>query len=196
MIGFLRGRVLEKEKDRVIIDVGGIGFEVRVPWRLIDEKIVEGEPVSLYIHTHFFTQDNRIELFGFLTAEERNIFRILVNTPSVGTKLALSILSSFSFPELVGIILSGDVDALTRAKGVGRKLAELLIVELKDKVRELGVTDFGNFSLLNDVVGALRSLDIPEGEARKLAKRAMEIVGEDATLEEIITRALSLVREK
>ncbi len=196
MIGFLRGRVLEKRSDRVIVDVGGIGFDVRVPGRIVSGEMLEGDSVSFYVHTHFFSQDGRIELFGFLSAEERDIFKVLVNAPGVGTKLALSILSSFSFPELVGIILNGDIEALTRARGVGKKLAELLIVELRDKVKEIGVTDFADFSMLNDVIAALKSLDIPEDQARRLAKESMDKLGKDASLEDVIAKALSLMREK
>ena len=197
MIGFLRGRVLSKEKGKIIVDVGGIGFEVRVPFRLSDDpSIMEGESISLYVYSHFYTQEPRLELFGFTSSEEKELFKTLVNTPSVGTKLALSILSTFSFPELVTIILNGDVESLMRAKGVGGKVAERLIVELKDKVKDLGVYDFKNFSLMNDLVSALKSLDFSEGEARKLARQAMDSMGENATLEDLITKALSLGRSR
>ncbi len=195
MIGFLRGRILEIQRDRILIDVGGIGFEVKVPLRLIEEpQFSEGDTIELYIHTHFYSQEFKFELFGFETPEEKDLFRILVSVPTVGTKLALSILSTFSFPELATIILSGDADALTRARGVGRKVAEMLIVELKDKIKDLGVEDIKNLSILNDVTAALRSLDYSESESRKLAKKAVEIKGENATLEELIALAISLGR--
>ncbi len=197
MLGFLRGRILEKEKGKLLIDVGGIGFEVYVPQRLEEEpEVEEGDSISLYIHTHFYSQELKIQFFGFKSKEERDLFRVLVNVPSVGTKLALSILSTFSFPELAGIILSGDANSLVRARGVGRKMAEMLIVELKDKMKNITVEDMKSFSILNDVTSALVSLDYGEGEARKLAKKALELLGDNATLEELIAKALSLSRQR
>jgi Holliday junction DNA helicase RuvA len=134
MIGRITGVVLAKENQQVLIDVQGVAYEVEVPLSTFFSLPHTGEPVTL--HTHFVVREDAQLLFGFLEIKERRLFRILIRINGVGPKLALAMLSGMTVADFVRCIHEDDVNALVKLPGVGRKTAERLIIEVKDKLKE------------------------------------------------------------
>ena len=132
MIAFLRGRVLEKHPNRLIVDVAGVGYDVLVPLSTFYVVGTEGSEISLRVHTH--VREDQIALFGFVTALELSMFERLIAVNGIGPKLALSVLSGIEPRELGPAILRGDLGRLTRIPGVGKKTAERIVVELRDRL--------------------------------------------------------------
>jgi len=134
VIAHLSGALLEKHLQRLVIDVGGVGYDVHVPLSTFYAAGEPGSSVRLRVHTH--VRDDAIQLFGFMTALELVLFERLIGVSGIGPKVALAVLSGIEPHELVRAIRSGDVARLTRIPGIGRKTAERLIVELKDRLPE------------------------------------------------------------
>lgn len=135
MIGLLRGRLLEKRPNQLILDVGGVGYLVAVPLSTFAALGDLHNEVTLLIHTH--VRDDSLALYGFLSAREKHLFELLLGASGVGPSLALKILSGMNVEELVPAIRSGDLARLTKIPGVGRKTAERMVVELKDKLESV-----------------------------------------------------------
>jgi Holliday junction DNA helicase RuvA len=205
MIGRLRGTVVERGVDHVVIDCGGVGYEVTTTLGTLAELPGEGE-VTLRIFTH--AQENKIALYGFATQEEREVFDFLITVKNVGPSTAVGILSgSPSVLSLVQAIAAGDAAGLTRIKGVGKKTADLLVVELREKCewllanwRAAGLgTPLGTAPippsgrgrrspLLDDVASALVGLGWRAAEVDKMVAR-LEVPA-DATVETLLRDAL------
>lgn len=137
MIGQLRGRLADKRPNQVLVDVGGVGYLVQVPlstYAALSELHTE---VTLLIHTH--VREDALALYGFLSSREKHFFEMLISASGVGPSLALKILSGMSVEELVPAIRAGDLARLTRIPGVGRKTAERMVVELKDKLEAVTI---------------------------------------------------------
>jgi Holliday junction DNA helicase RuvA len=132
MIGQLRGRLAEKRPNQVLVDVGGVGYLVQVPLSTFAALSELHNEVTLLIHTH--VREDALALYGFLSSREKHFFELLISASGVGPSLALKILSGMSVEELVPAIRGGDLARLTRIPGVGRKTAERIVVELKDKL--------------------------------------------------------------
>ena len=137
MIGLLRGRLLEKRPNQVILDVGGVGYLVAVPLSTFAALGDLHAEVILLIHTH--VREDALALYGFLSARERHFFELLLGASGVGPSLALKILSGMNVEELVPAIRTGDLARLTKIPGVGRKTAERMVVELKDKLEAVAI---------------------------------------------------------
>jgi holliday junction DNA helicase RuvA len=137
MIGLLRGRLLEKRPNQVILDVGGVGYLVAVPLSTFAALGELRAEVTLLIHTH--VREDALSLYGFLSAREKHLFELLLGASGVGPTLALKILSGMNVEELVPAIRGGDLVRLTEIPGVGRKTAERMVVELKDKLEAVAV---------------------------------------------------------
>src|SRR6202521_4657034 len=137
MIGLLRGRLLEKRPNQVILDVGGVGYLVAVPLSTFAALGDLHAEVTLLIHTH--VREDALALYGFLSAREKHFFELLLGASGVGPSLALKILSGMNVEELVPAIRTGDLARLTRIPGVGRKTAERMVVELKDKLEAVAI---------------------------------------------------------
>jgi holliday junction DNA helicase RuvA len=137
MIGLLRGRLLEKRPNQVILDVGGVGYLVAVPLSTFAAMGELHAEVTLLIHTH--VREDALSLYGFLSAREKHLFELLLGASGVGPTLALKILSGMNVEELVPAIRAGDLARLTKIPGVGRKTAERMVVELKDKLEAVAV---------------------------------------------------------
>jgi Holliday junction DNA helicase RuvA len=177
VIGRLSGIVLEKRPDRAVVDASGVGYEVHVPLGTFAALPAIGERASLHVHTH--VREDAILLFGFATPEEKALFERLITVSGIGPRLALVVLSGLPLPELVGAIATQNAVRLSTIPGVGKKLAERLGVELKDKVSGIlssssstafGVpTTLGGF--LDDAAGALVNLGYrrPQAEAAVMA---------------------------
>jgi Holliday junction DNA helicase RuvA len=132
MIGLLRGRLLEKRPNQVILDVGGVGYLVAIPLSTFATMGELHAEVTLLIHTH--VREDALSLYGFLSQREKHFFELLLGASGVGPTLALKILSGMNVEELVPAIRTGDLARLTKIPGVGRKTAERMVVELKDKL--------------------------------------------------------------
>jgi holliday junction DNA helicase RuvA len=137
MIGLLRGRLLEKRPNQVILDVGGVGYLVAVPLSTFAALGELHAEVTLLIHTH--VREDALSLYGFLSAREKHLFELLLGASGVGPSLALKILSGMNVEELVPAIRGGDLARLTKIPGVGRKTAERIVVELKDKLETVTI---------------------------------------------------------
>jgi Holliday junction DNA helicase RuvA len=137
MIGLLRGRLLEKRPNQVILDVAGVGYLVSIPLSTYAALADIHTEVTLLIHTH--VREDALTLYGFLSAREKHFFELLLSASGVGPSLALKILSGMNVEELVPAIRTGDLARLTKIPGVGRKTAERIVVELKDKLATVAV---------------------------------------------------------
>src|SRR5688572_27997857 len=137
MIAFLRGRVLDKQPNRVVVDVQGVGYEVHVPLSTYYDMGDEGADTVLRVHTH--VREDALQLYGFLTSLEQQLFERLIGISGIGPKLAIAVLSGIETRELVSAIQRGDVARLTRIPGIGRKTAERIILELMDRLAQLVV---------------------------------------------------------
>jgi Holliday junction DNA helicase RuvA len=197
MIAFLEGRLVEALPTQVVVEVHGVGYEVFIPLSSFDKLPAPGQPVRLL--THLAVREDAHVLYGFATAAERDLFRLLVNHVSgIGPKLALNILSGMSPAVFRGAVAAGDVKALSRISGVGRKTAERLVVELRDKVGAAGTWEAASEQRalspadqrLNDAVLALIALDFKPPEAHEAVRAAQAMLGPDATVEELVRAAL------
>ncbi len=139
MIAHLSGTLLEKNVQRIVVDVGGVGYDVAVPLSTFYTVGEPGARVALRIHTH--VREDALQLFGFLTALEQTLFERLISISGIGPKVALAVLSGIEPEQLVRAIRSGDVARLVKIPGVGKKTAERLVVELKDRMPEVAAAE-------------------------------------------------------
>lgn len=196
MIGRLRGTLAEKQPPYLLLDVGGVGYEVEVPMTTLYRLPAQGEIVTL--HTHLVVREDAHLLYGFGEKRERELFRELIRLNGVGPKLALALMSSLEVDELVRCVQAQDTAALVKVPGVGKKTAERLLVELKDRFKAWeSLPGIAPLALPNqaavvasaeaDAVSALVALGFKPQEASR-AVAAVE--GEDLSSEELIRRAL------
>ncbi len=201
MIATLTGRVLIKSADRVVIDVGGVGYEVILATEAVSRLPEKGGQVFLYIHTN--VREDAITLFGFIAEEEKELFLILRTVTGIGPKLALAMLSGMRIAEMCHAIIAGDIKRLTMLPGVGKKTAERICVELKEKVGHLssgtmpasaegqGVIVIAG-SVVADALSALGNLGYPDSVARKALDTVRKQQGEDTFAQ---MRIDNLIRE-
>jgi Holliday junction DNA helicase RuvA len=189
VIAHLRGKLMQKDPARVIVDVNGVGYEVFVPLTTFAALPDSGADVSMDIHTH--VREDVIALYGFSTRRERSIFEKLMTISGIGPKLAVTILSGGSVEELITAIKRADLGRLTAIPGVGRKTAERIILELKDKLQEFAEAPQQS-AVEVDVLSALENL----GYGRALAESAMRraVDGDrDAAFDVLFKRALQIL---
>src|SRR5690349_2999444 len=136
MIAFLSGKLLEKHPNQVILETGGVGYDVLIPISTFSALPAAGAEVKLRIHTH--VREDTLARFGFLTIEEKSIFEKLISVSGIGPKLAITVLSGLSTADLIPAIRNGSVEQLVRIPGVGKKTAERIVLELKDKLEGMG----------------------------------------------------------
>lgn len=139
MIGHLRGTVLEKHPNEVVIEAAGVGYEVHIPISTYTTLPGAGAAVALRIHTH--VREDALVLFGFATAEEKAVFEKLISVSGIGPRLGITVLSGLPTADLIGAIRTGDVARLVRIPGVGKKTAERIVLELKDKLAAIEVEE-------------------------------------------------------
>src|ERR671938_763725 len=135
MIGLLRGRVLDKHPNRIVVDVNGVGYELHVPLSTYYDVGDAGADISLRVHTH--VREDALQLFGFLTSLEQLLFERLIGISGIGPRLAIAVLSGIDSRELVASVQRADVARLTRIPGIGRKTAERIVLEMKDRLAEV-----------------------------------------------------------
>jgi Holliday junction DNA helicase RuvA len=199
LIAQLSGKLIHKQPNEVIIDVGGVGYDVTIPVSTFYEIGEPGSEVSLKIHTH--VREDAIQLFGFWTAQEKELFSKLTSVSGVGPKLAITMLSGMPAGELINAITSNDLARLTSIPGVGKKTAERVVVELRDKLAAISVESKdadratsrdlppGEAAVRDDTVSALMALGYPKAIAERAVSFAMREEG-DRTIEAVLRRAL------
>ena len=192
MIGRLEGVLAEKAPDALVLDVGGVGYELRVPLSTFMELPDPGKTVRLEVHTH--VREDTLQLYGFLSPEERLGFRLLIGIAGVGPRVALAILSGLPVKRLLLAVRRKDVASLTGVPGVGPKTAERILIELRDKVALFELIEEqseGATDAQEATVSALVNLGYPRSHADKAVRRALEQVPEgELQLEELIREAL------
>ncbi len=195
MIAHLSGTLSHKSPVYILVDVHGVGFQVFIPLSTYYKLPESGAPVALHIHTHL--REEALRLFGFLTEEEQMLFEKLITISKVGPKLALAILSGLSPQELMSAVLENNVTRLSSIPGVGRKTAERLALELRDKLSDLTVEfaqitgPAGKVGLLDDALSALINLGYRRAEAEKALKSIWEKNGKEIPLETLIKESLN-----
>lgn len=196
MIALLNGQIAYKSLDHVILDVGGVGYRLLVPLSTYYTLPDSGQ-AQLHVHTH--VREDAIQLFGFGSSEEKDIFSILISVSGVGPKLAINILSHIPTAELATALANSDITRLSSLPGIGKKTAERLSLELKEKVAQYATAgsesdqafSANSSSLVDDLLSALVNLGYKENAARK-ALESMEIAP-DVQLETTLKAALKLL---
>ena len=202
MIARVNGKLIFKSPESAVVDVGGVGYEVFIPLSTFYKLPELFEPVALNVHTHL--KEDAIQLFGFLTREEKQVFQLLIGVTGVGPKLARNILSGIAVADLVASISDGNRARLSTIPGIGAKSAERLILELRDKVKELaaatGKSAGGALSskdtIGGDVVSALNNLGYRNPQAEDALRKARESLGADAAFERLLKETLKLLSKR
>jgi Holliday junction DNA helicase RuvA len=199
MIALLRGTLVEKHPNQAIVEAGGVGYDVTISVTTFSALPEAGAEVKLRIHTH--VREDAIVLFGFLSTMEKALFERLISVSGIGPKLAITVLSGVAAPELARVIRSGEVQMLTRVPGIGKKTAERIVLELRDKMEGLGEAPASKAAPgiviesaeESDVISALVNL----GCQRPAAELAVRKAGQEklpAGFEPLFRRAMELLR--
>ena len=191
MIGRLKGTLISKQPPWLVIDVGGVGYELEAPMSTVFDLPETGREVALF--THYAAKEDTVALYGFLREQERVLFRTLQKVSGIGAKTALAVLSGTSTDEFARLVQTGDIAALTRIPGIGKKTAERIIVELRDRVDgiALALPSASGAAVPKDPLAeasvALQQLGYKPAEVSRLVKEAAE---PGDTAESIIRKAL------
>lgn len=197
MIALLRGILIEKSPNQAIVDAGGVGYDVTVPISTYSSLPNSGAEVVLRIHTH--VREDAIALFGFATSDEKQVFEKLIGVSGIGPKLGVTILSGLAAPDLIRAIRNGEVERLVRIPGVGKKTAERMILELKDKLAAPAPADGARpeepalSDVDRDVLSALLNLGCARPMAESAVRKALAAGAADK-FEPLFRRALEFVR--
>lgn len=199
MIAHLRGTLIEKHPNELILDAAGVGYGVQIPISTYASLPDVGAPISLRIYTH--VREDALALFGFLTAEEKLLFERLISVSGIGPALAIKVLSGLPAPDLTRAITAADIHALVRIPGVGKKTAERIVLELKDKLAvdagmkpEPGKAPGPSLSEMErDVVSALENLGCSRSDAEQAVRKVRER-GIEQSFEPFFRAALGFVR--
>ena len=196
MIAFLNGILAEKHPTSVVLDVHGVGYAVLIPLSTYDRLPATGETCQLQIHHHM--REDGQSLCGFATADEKQMFELLIGISGIGPKVALGVLSGLNAAELRAAIAEGDVKRLSSVRGVGKKTAERIVVELRDKIdpaealasRATAAGNSAGATVLRDTVLALTALGFPPDQARKMVQAALDAGADTADTEALLKLAL------
>ena len=195
MIGHLRGKLLEKQPNFAIVDIGGVGYAVTIPVSTFSQLGSKGGEVALHTHTH--VREDALALFGFSTRGEKEIFEKLIAVSGIGPRLAITILSGLPVEDLVAAISGGDAQRLTRIPGVGRKTGERMVLELRDKLGTAlqGEKPAGPAAspVEQDVISAIMNLGCTRDAAEKAVRKARE-AGVAAEFEPLFRQSLESIR--
>lgn len=192
MISFLTGKILEKEATKITLGVNGVGYEVYLPTNTLSENDSVGANINLFIVT--IVREDLINLFGFSSKEEKKLFNLLISINKIGPKIALGIMSSISPAELQNIIISNNQVALSKLPGIGPKGAAKIILELKDKINQIGISNSlenNNITVINEAVSALNTLGFSNAFSQKSVSNAYkEANNPNIKVEELIRLSL------
>lgn len=197
MIAFVHGKLMDALPTQVTVDVQGMGYEILIPLSSFDKLPAVGQEVKLL--THLVVREDAQVLYGFVTAAERDLFRLLINTVSgIGPKIALNALSGMSVTAFRGAVAEGDVKSLSQISGVGRKTAERIVVELRDKVGAASAWEAASAERglspadqrINDAVLALLALGYKPTEAHEAVRAVAAVLGPEALVEDLVRACL------
>lgn len=197
MITFLHGKLVEALPTQVVVDVNGVGYEALVPLSSFDKLPPPGQEVKLL--TQLVVREDAHTLYGFMSAAERDLFRLLINSVSgIGPKTALNILSGMNVVAFRGAVANGDVKSLSQISGVGKKTAERIVVELRDKIGAAGALEAAaarhalspDDRKTNDAMLALMALGFKQNEALDAVRAAQAMLGASATVEQLVRACL------
>jgi Holliday junction DNA helicase RuvA len=198
MIAFLRGRVLDKQPNRIILDVSGVGYDVQIPLSTFYEVGEEGTEVSLRIYTH--VREDALQLYGFISDVERQVFERLIGISGIGPKLAIAVLSGMDSRELIVAVQRADVARLTGIPGIGKKTAERIVLELKDRLTQLAApavvgpaAPSTGDRLRIDLLSALQNLGYHRQQVERVitsVTSAADASAADVTFEQALRNAL------
>jgi Holliday junction DNA helicase RuvA len=199
MIARISGLLIYKSISHVIVDAHGIGYRIFVPLTTFYELPDSSQPVTLHVHTH--VKEDAINLFGFYSCEEKGVFQLMISVSGIGPKLAMNILSGISARELIGAVSHGDLNRLVRIPGVGKKIAERMILELKDKMMKLDsyessdkdVSVSSADEMKGDALSALVNLGYKSQSAKTALERIINEFPESMTLEVLLKRTLKIL---
>ena len=196
MIARISGKLLEKRADAAVVDVGGIGYLVQVSLQSMARLPAEGTQAQLRTYTH--VREDALQLFGFVTEDEERLFLLLIDVSGVGPRLALNILSGMPAGELAEALVAGEIARLTRIPGVGKKTAERLVVELKDKLKTAGIAARAAPAPLplsgsGALISALMNLGYKPATAERTAEAVRRSLGAAAPVEDQLREALRLI---
>ena len=192
MIAHLRGKLLSKQPDRAVIEAGGVGYDVAITGPAYSEMPNAGAEVSLFIHTH--VREDALSLFGFISEDEKRLFEKLISVSGIGPKLAITVLNGISTERLVSAIRSNDLASLTKISGVGKKTAERMVLELRDKLEQFAVTTKAPAeasAVEEDVLSALVNL----GYQRAAAEQALKHVAKSGSFDVLFRETLAALRK-
>jgi Holliday junction DNA helicase RuvA len=197
MISYLEGRLAAKSPTHFIVDVGGVGLYVHIPLSSYDTAQEIGETIRVL--THLNVREDAMTLYGFMTEAERDLFEMLISVSGIGPPMAQQILSGVSIVDFQRLVLAEDVKGLTRIKRIGQKLAQRLVLELKDRVGAVvpegveEVVEEGALGQLDEATAALIGLGANPLQARKVVTRVIQEDGDGMAVEEVIRLALKRI---
>lgn len=191
MINYLRGVLQYKSPTFIIIETGGIGYRVNLP--ISSYELLPPEGNEIMINTYLHWREDNVALYGFLSEEERDFFLLLISISNIGPKSALRMLSSISPSEFKKAIKRGDLNSLIDIPGIGKKTAQRLILELRERIVEEETIEVGNEELVKDALSALFSLGYTRKEARKAVKEALNSHEEKMNLAGLVKETLKYV---
>lgn len=195
MIGFLSGKIhAVNNDDGIVVDVNGVGYDVHVAKSFLDSRPTVGQSIRLEVHTH--VTESSFVLYGFHDAQERQVFRKLISVSGIGPKMALSVLSALSVSDLVTALVQGQLETLTRISGIGKKTAERMVIELKDKFKDMALglraavfpVTAKNNNCVQDTVSALVNLGYLENQVRQILQGI--VITENDTVQTLIKKSL------
>jgi len=189
MIAYLRGRLISRHPGQAVVETGGVGYDVTISVPTFSGLPALGGDVALHIHTH--VREDQLALYGFLKTEEKQLFEKLITVSGIGPKLAITILSGIAAQELGNAIRGNDLARLTKIPGIGRKTAERLVLELRDKLQVLGQEIPASIPPLSSVQEDVLSALVNLGYQRTVAEKALASVGKDGSFDAMFRDALA-----
>ncbi len=195
MISFLEGIVDAVGVNYLVLDVNGIGYQINIP-AYNNLHLKTGDKSKIY--TYLYLREDKIMLYGFLTKKEENFFELLINTPGIGPKVGLSILSKMTPDDFGNAILQEDLDSITAIVGIGDKLAKKIVLELKEKISkisflEAGVEKIFKFENISDAIDALKVLGYTYKKAKSAVEKTQEKFKGELTVEELVRESLKII---
>lgn len=200
MIALINGKIAYKGISSIVVDANGVGYRIFIPLTTFYELPEAGNPVTLHVHTH--VKQDAINLFGFYTIQERDLFQLMISVSGIGPKIAMNILSGIAANDLLQAISRGDLGKLISIPGVGRKMAERLILELKEKVikkmtmEQIPAADDQHKAgemIKEDVLSALVNLGYKNNAAKDAVDKVMQVSKEDLTLDQLLKKTLKIL---
>ncbi len=191
MIAYLKGTIFTRQLGSVILDVGGIGYQVRISNHTFERIPASGASCTLHIHHHISDSDQ--QLFGFASTEERNLFEMLITVKSIGPRLALALLSAMPPRQIVSAIVNQNAGLIARSPGIGKKSAERIVLELRDKLGDIVAPEevgSGSGTVQNETISALEALGYQRAQAQQAVRTALGPDGDAGNVSELLKKAL------